>query len=58
MSKITTFSTPKKIKRSYISIIYHMLKNEYDILSTEYSLKIDDKIIRTKRYVFIKKSTI
>jgi hypothetical protein len=55
MSKITAFSTPEKIKRPYISIIRHMLKNEYDILSTEYSLKIDDKIIRTKRYVFINK---
>jgi hypothetical protein len=55
MSKITAISTPEKIKRPYISIIRHMLKNEYDILSTEYSLKIDDKIIRTKRYVFINK---
>lgn len=55
MSKITAFSTPEKIKRPYISIIRHLLKNEYDILSKEYSLKIDNKIIRTKQYVFIKK---
>ena len=31
------------------------LKNEYDILSTEHTLRINDKPIRTKRYVFIKK---
>ena len=31
------------------------VKNEYDILSTEHTLRINDKTIRTKRYVFIKK---
>ena len=55
MSKITDISTPEKIKRPYISIIRHMLKNDYDILSTEHTLRINDKPIRTKRYVFIKK---
>jgi hypothetical protein len=55
MSKITAISTPEKIKRPYISIIRHMLKNDYDILSTEHTLRINDKTIRTKRYVFIKK---
>jgi hypothetical protein len=55
MSKITAISTPEKIKRPYISIIRHMLKIEYDILSTEHTLRINDKPIRTKRYVFIKK---
>ena len=55
MSKITAISTPERIKRPYISIIRHMLKNEYDILSTEHTLRINDKTIRTKRYVFIKK---
>jgi hypothetical protein len=55
MSKITAISTPERIKRPYISIIRHILKNDYDILSTEYTLRIDEKIIRTKRYVFIKR---
>ena len=55
MSKITAISTPERIKRPYISIIRHILKNDYDILSAEHTLKIDDKIIRTKRYVFIKR---
>ncbi len=32
--KLSAFSTSEKIKRPYISIIRHMLKNEYDILST------------------------
>lgn len=55
MSKITAISTPERIKRPYISIIRHILKNDYDILSAEHTLRIDDKIIRTKRYVFIKR---
>ena len=55
MSKITAISTPERIKRPYISIIRHILKNDYDILSTEHTLRINDKTIRTKRYVFIKK---
>ena len=55
MSKITAISTPERIKRPYISIIRHILKKEYDILSTEHTLKLEEKNIRTKRYVFIKK---
>jgi len=55
MSKITAISTPERIKRPYISIIRHILKNDYDILSAEHTLRIDEKIIRTKRYVFIKR---
>jgi hypothetical protein len=55
MSKITAISTPERIKRPYISIIRHILKKDYDILSTEHTLRIDEKIIRTKRYVFIKR---
>lgn len=55
MSKITAISTPERIKRPYISIIRHILKKDYDILSTEHTLKLEEKNIRTKRYVFIKK---
>ena len=55
MSKITAISTPERIKRPYISIIRHVLKKDYDILSAEHTLRIDEKIIRTKRYVFIKR---
>jgi hypothetical protein len=55
MSKITAISTPERIKRPYISIIRHILKRDYDILSAEHTLRIDEKIIRTKRYVFIKR---
>ena len=55
MSKITAISTPERIKRPYISIIRHILKKDYDILSAEHTLRIDEKIIRTKRYVFIKR---
>jgi hypothetical protein len=55
MSKITAISTPERIKRPYISIIRHILKRDYDILSAEHTLRIDEKTIRTKRYVFIKR---
>jgi hypothetical protein len=55
MSKITAISTPERIKRPYISVIRHILKRDYDILSAEHTLRIDEKIIRTKRYVFIKR---
>ena len=55
MSKITAISTPERIQRPYISIIRHILKNDYDILIAEHTLIIDEKIIRTKRYVFIKR---
>jgi hypothetical protein len=55
MSTITTISCPEKIKIPYLSIIRHLLKDEYQILSTEYKIKTEPKDIRTKKYYFIKK---
>lgn len=55
MSTITAISCPEKIKRPYLSIIRHLLKDEYQILSTEYKIKTEPKPIRTKKYYFIKK---
>jgi hypothetical protein len=46
---------PEKIKRPYLSIIKHLLKNKYIIKSLGYTLKINDKYIRTTKYTFIEK---
>lgn len=55
MSTTTAISYPEKIKRPYLSIIRHLLKDQYDILITDYTIKAEPKNIRTKRYYFIKK---
>jgi len=55
MSTTTAISYPEKIKRPYLSIIRHLLKDQYDILITDYTIKSEPKNIRTKRYYFIKK---
>lgn len=46
---------PEKIKRPYLSIIKHLLKKKYIIKSLGYTLKINDKYIRTTKYTFIEK---
>ena len=55
MSTTTAISYPEKIKRPYLSIIRHLLKDQFDILITDYTIKAEPKNIRTKRYYFIKK---
>ena len=44
-----------KCKRPYLSIIKHLTKQNYHLYYSDWSLKINDKTIRTKKYVFIKK---
>lgn len=51
---ITGAKNPEKVKRPYLSIIRHIAKLEYKILSCDYRLKIDGEEIRTKKYIFIK----
>jgi len=55
MSTTTAISYPEKIKRPYLSIIRHLLKDQYNILITDYTIKAEPKNIRTKKYYFIKK---
>ncbi len=55
MSTTTSISYPEKIKRPYLSIIRHLLKDQYNILITDYTIKAEPKNIRTKKYYFIKK---
>ena len=55
MAKITAFSTPERIDRPWLSIIRHMLKKDYEMVSADWRIKNPDgSIIRTKRYYFHK----
>jgi len=47
-------SEPDKAKRPYVSIIRQFTKNKYRMISSDYILKLNDNIIRTKKYIFIK----
>ena len=53
MSSTTAISYPDKIKRPYWSIIKHLIKDRYNIFSSEYIMKIDSTNIRTKKYTFV-----
>jgi hypothetical protein len=56
MSRVTAFSYPERIQRPWLSIIKHLLKDDYDIMSKDCKIKSKDGItIRTKRYTFTKK---
>lgn len=49
-------SDSSKAKRPYVSIIRQFTKIKYNMISSDYMIKLDtDKIIRTKKYTFIKK---
>jgi hypothetical protein len=50
---IKAVGDPQKIKRPYLSIIKHLLKNKYNILTNEVRIIIDNKEIRTTEYIFI-----
>jgi hypothetical protein len=48
-------SDPTKAKRPYVSIIRQFTKTKYNMISSDYKIKTnDDKIIRTKKYTFVK----
>jgi hypothetical protein len=46
---------PEKVKRPYLSIIKHIVKLQYKMLSCDYRLKINNEEIRTKKYIFLEK---
>ena len=49
---------PEKVKRPYLSIIKHMTKPKYNIYNTDYRVVINNKKIRTTKYIFsLKKIT-
>ena len=56
MSRVTAFAYPEKIQRPWLSIIRHLLKDDYDVVSRDYKIKGNDGLtIRTKRYTFMKR---
>lgn len=56
MSRITAFAYPESAKRPWLSIIRHLLKNDYDMVSADWRVKNEDgTTLRTKRYYFHKK---
>jgi hypothetical protein len=56
MSRVTAFSYPERIQRPWMSIIKHLLKDDFDIVSRDCKMKNKDGItVRTKRYTFTKK---
>jgi len=55
LSTITSIRDPTIPKRPYLSIVKHITKLEYKMLSCDYKLKINNNEIRTKKYIFVKK---
>lgn len=46
---------PEIVKRPYLSIIKNICKMKYNVLSCDIRIEINNNIIRTKKYIFIKK---
>lgn len=56
MSRITAFAYPESAKRPWLSIIRHLLKDDYDMVSADWRIKLEDgSSLRTKRYYFHRK---
>jgi hypothetical protein len=56
MSRITAFAYPESAKRPWLSIVRHLLKDDYDMVSADWRVKTGNgKDIRTKRYYFHEK---
>lgn len=54
-NSVKSLKYPEQVKRVYLSIIKYVLKLEYTMISTDYRLKKNDILIRTKKYYFLKK---
>lgn len=49
-------SDPSKSKRPYVSIIRQFTKTKYNMISSDYKIKLPTgDLIRTKKYTFVKK---
>jgi len=53
---VKSLLTPEKVKRVYLSLIRYITKLEYNMISTQFLIHNDKNIIRTMKYIFIKKS--
>ena len=53
-NNIKSASDPEKMKRPYLSLIRCVTKKWYDMLSCDFRIIVDDKQVRTKKYIFYK----
>lgn len=56
-SRVIGVNNPDKCKRPYFSIIKFVSKNIYNIINTPHRIKIEDKSIKTVKYIFMLKPT-
>lgn len=56
LSFVKGVKNPKLLKRPWLSLIKQLLKNNYNIISTDFRMIIDNNKIRTKKYIFIQKT--
>ena len=54
---VKSLLAPEKVKRVYLSLIRYITKLEYNMISSQFLIYKDKNIIRTVKYIFIKKST-
>jgi hypothetical protein len=54
---VKSLLAPEKVKRVYLSLIRYITKLEYNMVSTQFLINYDKNIIRTMKYIFIKKLT-
>ena len=48
---------PEKVNRPYLSIIKHLTKSYYHCYHSDDRILVNDKKVRTKRYIFIKRKS-
>ena len=48
---------PEKVNRPYLSIIKHLTKPYYHFYNSDTSIVVNDKKVRTKRYILIKRKS-
>jgi hypothetical protein len=58
LSFVKGVKNPELLKRPYLSVIKQILKNNYNIISSDFRTQIDENKIRTKKYIFILKKLL
>jgi hypothetical protein len=53
---VKSLIAPEKVKRIYLSLIRYITKLEYNMISSQHLIHINNSTIRTVKYIFIKKS--
>jgi hypothetical protein len=54
LSNVRGIKNPETLKRPWLSVMRHMLKSKYKMISKDHQITKDGQKIRTKRYLFIK----